>query len=129
MIKVATQARTHAYAPYSEFFVGAALLTKSGNVFGGCNVENVPLGLTICAERAAVAAAAADGHNDFVSITLVTNSDEPAVPCGACRQVPAEFSPALKIVASTIGGRQQEFSLSDLLPRSKQGVLESFRDV
>jgi cytidine deaminase len=129
LIKLATKARERAYAPYSKFLVGAALETKSGKVFRGCNMENVSLGLTICAERVAAATAIAEGHADFASITIVTDSEEPAAPCGACRQVLAEFNPMLKIVSSTVGGRRQEFSLADLLPQSSQGVLESFRHV
>src|SRR5436853_1014874 len=97
LIEAAAQARACAYAPYSKFSVGAALLTRSGNVFSGCNVENISLGLTICAERAAVAAAIAGGQKDFAAIAVVTDSQEPAVPCGGCRQVLAEFNPSLKI--------------------------------
>lgn len=122
LIKAALQARSYAYAPYSKFSVGCALLTKSGRIFTGFNVENISLGLTICAERAAVAAAITEGEKDFVAIAVVTDSDAPALPCGACRQVLAEFNPAVKIVASTISGGTQEFSLSDLLPRPKQGI-------
>ncbi|HAF02174.1 MAG TPA: cytidine deaminase, partial [Spartobacteria bacterium] len=94
LVKAALQARNYAYAPYSKFSVGCALLTKSGKIFTGCNVENISLGLTICAERAAVAAAIAEGEKDFVAIAVVTDSDAPALPCGACRQVLAEFNPA-----------------------------------
>jgi cytidine deaminase len=129
LLEAALQARSRAHAPYSRFAVGAALLTKTGKVFSGCNVENISLGLTICAERVAVAAAVADGEKEFVAIAVVTDSVEPAVPCGACRQVLAEFSPAMKIVASTLRHRTQEFSLSELLPRPRQGILETFGDV
>jgi cytidine deaminase len=129
LLDVAFQARSHAYAPYSSFPVGAALMTKNGKIFSGCNVENVSLGLTICAERAAVAAAIADGEREFTVIAIVTDSSEPAVPCGACRQVLAEFNPSMKIIASTVRRRVQEFSLSDLLPRPRQGILEHLSDV
>ena len=124
VINAAAQARTYAYVPYSKFSVGAALLTRSGQIFSGCNVENISLGLTICAERAAVAAAIAGGQKDFVAVAVVTDSHEPAVPCGGCRQVLAEFNPSMKIITSTTGGTTQEFSLTDLLPRPKQGILE-----
>src|ERR1041385_3474352 len=127
LIKAARQARNFAYAPYSKFSVGSALLTKSGEIFTGCNVENVSLGLTICAERAAVMAALGEGHKDFVAIAVVTDSAEPALPCGACRQVLAEFNSAIKIVASTTSGITQELSLSELLPRPKQGDRKSTR--
>ncbi len=109
---------------YSKFSVGAALLTKSGKIFTGCNVENISLGLTICAERGAVAAAIAEGQKDFVAIAVVTESEAPALPCGACRQVLAEFNPGIEIVASTTRGSVQEFNLSDLLPHPKRGMPE-----
>jgi cytidine deaminase len=129
LVDTALQARLRAYAPYSGFAVGAALLTKSGKIFSGCNVENVSLGLTICAERSAVAAAVANGEKDFIAIAVVADSSEPALPCGACRQVLAEFNPDLTIIASTLGRMVEEFILSDLLPRPKQGILEAFGDV
>jgi cytidine deaminase len=129
LIDVASEARRRAHAPYSGFAVGAALLTKSGKVFRGCNVENASLGLTICAERSAIAAAVADGEKDFVAIAVVADSAQPIVPCGACRQVLAEFNPELKVIASTSGGLVQEFPLIDLLPRPRQGIFEAFRNV
>ncbi len=123
LVDAAIQARRNAYAPYSKFAVGAALLTKSGEIFSGCNVENVSLGLTICAERAAVAAAVAHGQREFVAVAIVTESKEPAAPCGACRQVLAEFNPAMKVISSTVGGREETSTLADLLPRPKKGIL------
>jgi cytidine deaminase len=129
LLKKAIEARKNAYAPYSRYTVGAALLTRSGAIVAGANVENVSLGLTICAERAAVSAAIAGGEKEFVAIGVVSDSDEPAVPCGACRQVLAEFNPKITIVTSTIAGKTQEFQLDELLPRSRQGVLEGLPDV
>jgi cytidine deaminase len=129
LLKAALEARDKAYAPYSRFAVGAALLTASGAIFTGANVENVSLGLTICAERAAVSAAITGGEKDFVAIGVVSDSEEPAVPCGACRQVLAEFNPTMAIITSTVGGRIQEFHLDELLPRPRQGVLEGLPDV
>lgn len=129
LVNAASKARMSAYVPYSKFSVGGALLTKSGKIFTGCNVENISFGLTICAERAAVAAAISEGQRDFVAIAVVADSGEPAVPCGACRQVLAEFNPAIQIIASTVSGQRQEFNLSDLLPQPKQGVMESLRNV
>jgi cytidine deaminase len=126
LLEMASQVRSQAHAPYSGFGVGAALLTKTGKIFCGCNVENISLGLTICAERAAVAAAVAAGEKEFVAIAIVTDSAEPALPCGACRQVLAEFNTGLTIIASTLRQRSEEFSLSELLPRPKQGILEAF---
>ncbi len=129
LFEAALEARGRAYAPYSRFAVGAALLTASGAIFTGANVENVSLGLTICAERAAVSAAIAGGEKDFVAIGIVSDSEEPAVPCGACRQVLAEFNPTMTIITSTMAGRTEELQLDELLPRPRQGVLEGLPDV
>jgi len=129
LIAAAASARSAAYVPYSKFSVGAAILTKSGRIFTGCNVENLSLGMTICAERSAAAAAIAAGDKEFVMISVVTDSKKPAVPCGACRQVLAEFSPGMRIVAPTTKGDVEEFELGALLPKSAQGILESDRNV
>src|SRR6185503_17635854 len=124
LIAAATAARSAAYAPYSKFAVGAAVQAKKGEIFIGCNVENISLGLTICAERSAIAAAVAAGAKDLVAIAVVTGSKKPAVPCGACRQVMAEFNPRMRIIAATTTGESEEFELSELLPRPKQGILQ-----
>jgi cytidine deaminase len=118
----ALQARSRAYAPYSRFLVGAALLSKSGLVFTGCNVENISLGLTMCAERVCVGKAIEQGERLFEAITIVADSKVPVIPCGACRQVLAEFAPALRIVSWTLSGESQEFVLSTLLPLPTQGI-------
>jgi cytidine deaminase len=129
LLAAAKSAMKVAYAPYSKFSVGAAVRTKSGKIFRGCNVENVSFGLTICAERSAVAAAISAGERDFVVIAVVANSKKPALPCGACRQVLAEFNPAMKVVAATPDGVSQEFELTELLPKPAQGILESDSNV
>lgn len=129
LVNEAARARNQAYAPYSKFAVGAALLTRSGGIFIGCNVENASIGLTICAERAAVAVAIAQGHNDFAAIAVVTDSAKPCAPCGACRQVLAEFNPTLQVVMATTSGATQEVSLADLLPLATQGLLEAMPNV
>jgi cytidine deaminase len=129
LISRASAARVLAYAPYSGFQVGAALATKTGKIYTGCNVENVSLGLTICAERSAIATAIAQGSKDFVAIAVVTAGKTPAIPCGACRQVLAEFNPSMKVLAATIDGKVQEFDLAELLPFPSQGILEGSRDV
>ena len=129
LVKSALEVRRFAYVPYSNFSVGAALLTKSGQIFVGCNVENVSLGLTICAEQGALAAAIASGDVDFVALAVISDSSEPIVPCGRCRQLFAEFSPRLQVVSSTIHGQRQLFALDELLPRPRQGIMESTRDV
>src|SRR6476469_10880259 len=129
LIRAAVNVKKNAYAPYSGFSVGAALLTRSGEIFTGCNVENISYRLTICAEQAAVASAVARGHRDFVSIAVVADSDQPIVPCGACRQLLAEFNPSLSVIMATTAGREEEVRLSELLPRPTQGILESKRNV
>ena len=123
LVDAALKSRQNAYAPYSKFCVGAALLTRSGRVFCGGNVENVSLGLTICAEQVCVGAAIAAGESDFEMIAVAADSEIPIVPCGACRQVLAEFSPALEILSSTLDGEMAHFRLDELLPRPKQGIL------
>lgn len=123
LINAARAARERAYAPYSRFAVGAALRTKSGRVFVGCNVENLSFGLTICAERAAVFAAVAAGERDFAALAVVADSREPVTPCGACRQVLAEFAPALPVCSANLEGAVFESSVAELLPRPKEGIL------
>lgn len=122
LIAEAWQARNAAYAPYSRFAVGAALLCADGSIFRGCNVENISFGLTICAERGAVLAAVAQGHRDFQAIAIVADTELPVSPCGACRQFLAEFSPRLAVISSTTTA-QESWSLDVLLPRPRTGIL------
>lgn len=122
--EVATVARLRAYAPYSSFSVGAALRLKSGAIVSGCNVENISFGLTMCAERVCVGRAIEEGERGFEALAIVADTENPIVPCGACRQVLAEFAPDLKITSWTLGGKTQEFSLADLLPLPNQGILQ-----
>jgi len=117
LIKLAKQAQRRAYAPYSRFPVGAALLAVDGRVFVGCNVENSSLGLTSCAERNAVYTAVVNGCTKFLRLVVVTNSREPTMPCGVCRQVLWEFSPELEVIAVGGKGRIARAALSDLLPQ------------
>ena len=125
LIAAATEAQTRACNKYSDFAVGAALLTKSGKIFVGCNVENISFRLTMCAEQLAVGAAVANGEREFVAVAVVTNSKDPAVPCGGCRQVLAEFNPDLQVINVTLAGKKETYLLSELLPRPRQGILES----
>ena len=122
--EVANQARLRAYAPYSNFLVGAALRLKSGLIISGCNVENVSFSLTMCAERVCVGRAADQGEKDFVALVIVADTETPIVPCGACRQVLAEFAPTLLITSWTLAGDSQAFSLAELLPLPSQGILQ-----
>jgi cytidine deaminase len=111
---VAVQA--NAYAPASNFRVGAAVLADDGRVFTGCNVENASYGLTICAERAAVCAAVAAGARSLRAVAIATQLAEPARPCGACRQVLAEFGRDMVVVLVGSGGATQRTTLTALLP-------------
>ena len=115
VLALAREVRERAYAPYSGFLVGAVLEGEDGSLHVGCNVENASLGLTICAERAALVAALASGTRRFRRLALVTGGDEPIPPCGACRAVLAEFAPDLPVV-SEAGGERREWRLDELLP-------------
>jgi cytidine deaminase len=108
----------NAYAPYSRFRVGAAVRTSTGEVIAGCNVENAAYGEALCAERVAIAAAVARGMKDFEEIAIASESDEPAAPCGSCRQTMSEFAPDLKITSYSKNGKQVTWRLSDLLPEA-----------
>jgi cytidine deaminase len=96
LIQRACEVRGRAHAPYSRFHVGAAALTQNGDIFVGCNVENASYGLTVCAERAAVCAAVAAGHQEIIAIAIASQGGHS--PCGACRQVLSEFGPAMKVI-------------------------------
>jgi cytidine deaminase len=115
LVEAARVAQLRAYAPYSHFRVGAALEAADGTVYTGCNVENASYGLTICAERAALVSAVAAGAHAFRRIVVVSDSDPPASPCGACRQMLAEFGLDLRVLA--VGpAREQAWTLAELLP-------------
>ncbi|MEO5917346.1 MAG: cytidine deaminase [Luteolibacter sp.] len=122
LVDAAWQAREAAYAPYSNFAVGAALLATDGRVFTGCNVENISYGLTNCAERVAIGAAVAAGVRDFLAVAVVADTGVPISPCGACRQVLAEFRvPSVMLANRT---ERLEFTLEELLPRASSGILD-----
>ncbi len=116
LVEAACAARLRAYAPFSNYLVGAALLTTEGEIIIGCNVENVSYGLTICAERVAVGTAVAAGKREFTAIAVATSNG--GTPCGACRQVLAEFARDLPVYLVNVdGGRTTvEMSLAQLLP-------------
>jgi cytidine deaminase len=116
LVQAAMQAREHAYSPYSHFAVGAAILTASGEVFTGCNVENAVYSLTVCAERAAVFGAVTAGCRDFVALAVVANTPGPVSPCGACRQVMMEFNPAMQVILANLQGETYSTTVGELLP-------------
>ena len=115
LVQSAAVAASNAYAPYSKFQVGAALLAESGEIFIGCNVENASYGMTICAERVAATSAVAAGQRSFVAIALSISGG--GTPCGACRQFLAEFNPALPVLIHDSDSKQvARMSLDELLP-------------
>jgi cytidine deaminase len=113
---VALSAMERAYAPYSQFRVGAALLGLDGSVFMGCNVENSAYPAGICAERSALSAAVAGGVRQFAMLVIMSEADDPTPPCGMCRQALVEFAPRLSIVSCTKHGGEATWNLATLLP-------------
>lgn len=121
LIKRAREAREKAYAPYSKFPVGASLLTKSGKIILGCNIENVSFGLSNCAERTAIFTALVQSEvaedKEFVAMAVVAASPRPIPPCGACRQVLVEFcSPSMPIFLANLEGDMRKITVNELLP-------------
>lgn len=121
LIDIAWKSRDHAYAPYSHFHVGACIETSEGTLVGGCNVENLSFGLTNCAERVAIGAAISQGAKSIRRAVVVADTDTPISPCGACRQVMAEFG----VEEILLCNRHEQilFRLDELLPRSSAGIL------
>lgn len=116
LVATAVGARQHAYAPYSGFAVGAAVLCADGRVFRGCNIENVSLGATVCAERVAMFTARAAGCGQIVALAIVGPGDRPVPPCGICRQVMAELAPGAIVIMQGETGPRSTMSVAELLP-------------
>ncbi len=112
----AIRAKNNAYAPYSKFPVGAALLGKTGMIYSGCNVESSSYGLSMCAERVALYKAVSEGEKSFTAIAIVTNSRKFCPPCGACRQILWDMAGNITIIFGSADGRYQIYQLSDLFP-------------
>jgi len=115
LIAEAKMAREKAYAPYSNFKVGAAVLTSNGKIFSGCNIENSSYGLSICAERAAIFNAVSSGYKKFTKIVVVTDSEPPSSPCGACRQVIFEFGDDIEVIMANLKGDMRIARIDELL--------------
>ncbi len=120
LIAAATVAHGRAYAPYSHFQVGAAVLDSAGHIFAGCNVENVSYGLTSCAERNAIVRAVVEGARSIRAVAVVTAAETPTAPCGACRQVLNEFAADgdMQVILASTNGELRLTQLSALLPES-----------
>ncbi len=121
LIDAASEARDRAYAPYSDFPVGAALLTTDGEIVPGCNIEIASIGATTCAERNAIHQAVGAGHRSFKALCVITDIDPPGAPCGICRQVLAEFCDHLPILLINPAGDRRHTTLDELLPMRFSG--------
>lgn len=117
LIAAARAARENAHAPFSRFKVGAAVLGRSGRVFGGCNVENASYGLTLCAERVAIFKAVSEGERGFEAVAVVTDTNALTPPCGACRQIIWEFCGDAEVILANLTGRVEVYRMSALLPK------------
>ena len=117
LIEIAKKVRANAYAPYSKFLVGAALMSTSGKIYTGCNMENATFGATICAERAALCAGIAAGERTFSAIAIVADTKNIS-PCGICRQQLSEFSPTMYVYCASIDGTAKSYKLNELLPNA-----------
>lgn len=121
LIKKAIEIREQSYSPYSKFPVGAALLTKSGQIFTGCNIENAAFPVSCCAERVAIFSAISAGERSFTEMAVVADTNRPVPPCGSCRQVMSEFfNPELKIHLTNLKGEIKTVTMEELLPFSFQ---------
>jgi cytidine deaminase len=118
LINEAKAVMNYSYSPYSKFGVGAALLTESGEIFVGCNVENSSFGATICAERVAVTSAVAKGHQKFKALAVISTAENLCTPCGICRQVISEFSLEIPVICCKGNGEYEIFSLNELLTKA-----------
>jgi len=118
LIKAAVRVRENAHAPFSNFKVGAALMSKNGKIYTGCNIENATYGLTICAERNAVFKAISEGEKDFETISVVADTNELTPPCGACRQIIWEFCGDVPVILANLNGNSETVMMKELFPRA-----------
>lgn len=118
LAEAAVKARENAVAPYSNFKVGAALLTETGEIFTGCNIENASYGLTMCAERVAIFKAVSEGARSFQTIVVAADTDDLTTPCGACRQIIWEFCGDIEIILTNLHGKSETVQMKELFPRA-----------
>lgn len=118
LIEAAKEVRERAYAPFSNFRVGAAVRTKGGKIFTGCNIESASYGLTVCAERVAIWKAVSEGEKEFSEIAVVADTKELTPPCGACRQIIWEFSGDIAVIFANLKGAVETVQMKELLPRA-----------
>lgn len=118
LIEEAEKARENAVAPFSKFKVGAALQTKSGKIYTGCNIENASYGLTMCAERVAIFKAVSEGEKDFINIAIVADTENLTPPCGPCRQIIHEFCGDIPVTFANLNDKSETVQMSELLPRA-----------
>ncbi len=118
LVELAKKARENASAPFSNFKVGAALLTNGGDIFTGCNIENASYGLTMCAERVAIFKAISEGRRDFQKIVVVADTEDVTPPCGACCQIIWEFCGDVEIILTNLDGKTETMRMSELFPRA-----------
>jgi cytidine deaminase len=118
LVETATAARLRSVAPFSNFKVGAALQTKAGKVFTGCNIESASYGLTVCAERVAIWKALSEGERDFTDLVIVADTETLTPPCGTCRQIIWEFCKHARITLANLRGQREEVEIATLLPKA-----------
>ncbi len=118
LIDIAKEVRERAYAPYSNFKVGAAVETEDGNVYTGCNVESASYGLTVCAERVAIWKGISRGETKFSRIAVVVDTEDLTPPCGVCRQIIWEFCGDVPVILSNLHGKKETLMMGELLPRA-----------
>ncbi len=118
LIRRAREARSNAYSPYSGVKIGAAVLTRDGSIYAGCNIENSSYGLSNCAERTAIFKAISEGRRELVSMSIVGDSEDFTRPCGACRQVMVQFNPRLRIIRVGLDGYRSVTTAEKLLPEA-----------
>jgi cytidine deaminase len=118
LIETATAARRKSVAPFSNFLVGAALRTREGKIYTGCNVESASYGLTVCAERVAIWKALSEGERDFTDLVIVADTEQLTPPCGTCRQIIWEFAKHARIVLANLRGAREEVDIAHLLPKA-----------